>query len=586
METPQITFARRPVGQHTIALQTALCPPRIGRREHGLDQAFDEDMADRNHDQAERFDLLSRSAPLAVAALVTCVCLFHGLTAFGLVGPDEPRYAAIARDMAEGGDWVTPQLHGEPWLEKPILYYWVAAVGYRLFGDTEVAARFPSVAGAATTMLALSWLTRRFYGSTTTGLFLLLFPSSIAILVFARAATTDMLFSATLALSMVTAAPLVLPRDVRGMTGWKIAFGTALGLAVLAKGPAGVVLAGASILIGAVGAGRVWQVFRLAGPWSLGSFAVVALPWYVLCALRNPDFIQVFFISHNVERFLTPVFQHQQAFWYFGPVLILGLAPWTAALGAAIHRIATTLRQQTWAGSPSMFLAGWVLFPVVFFSLSQSKLPGYVLPAIPAATVLLARAMAITLARPAAARSVALGTAGVLGAMAIAFFVAPGVASAGVKPGVVRPLALVLAVATVAAGYLATRGRLRATVTVAALAIGVGLWQLNTTLMPQLDASISTRVAAREARRLAGGDAVHTYELHRAWQYGLEYYLHGSLPEWTSNTPAHSVVVTDSRGMRTMQLEGAGIVVLGEVSPDAMIVRTDPDGERLTPAQD
>jgi len=543
-------------------------------------------MADRNHPPARRSGLISRSAHLVVAALVTSVCLFHGLTSFGLVGPDEPRYAAVARDMAEGNDWVTPRLHGEPWLEKPILYYWVAAVGYRLFGDTEVAARLPSVAGAATTMLALSWLTRRFYGAPTAGLFLLLFPSSIAILVFARAATTDMLFTATLALSMVTAAPLVLARDSRGMTGWQIGFGTALGLAVLAKGPAGIVLAGASILIGALASGRLRQVLRLAGPWSLVSFALVALPWYVLCALRNPEFIQVFFISHNVERFLTPVFQHQQAFWYFGPVLLFGLAPWTAAIGATIHRVATTLRRRDWTGSPSMFLAGWVLFPVVFFSLSQSKLPGYVLPAIPAATVLLARALALALSRPSAARTVGLGTAGVLSAMAIAFFAAPGVASAGVPPGAVRPLALILTVAAVATGYLGGRGRLRAAVTVAALTIGLGLWQLNTTLMPQLDASLSTRVAAQEARSLAGGEAVHTYGLHRAWQYGLEYYLHGALPEWTNDTPAGSLVVTNSRGMRTMQLEGAGIVVLREVSPDAMVVRTDPDGERLTPAQD
>jgi 4-amino-4-deoxy-L-arabinose transferase-like glycosyltransferase len=94
-------------------------------------------MADRPPTPARRSGLISRSGHLVVAALVTSVCLFHGLTSFGLVGPDEPRYAAVARDMAAGNDWVTPRLHGEPWLEKPILYYWVAAVGYRLFGDTE-----------------------------------------------------------------------------------------------------------------------------------------------------------------------------------------------------------------------------------------------------------------------------------------------------------------------------------------------------------------------------------------------------------------------------------------------------------------
>ncbi len=518
---------------------------------------------------------------VALAVLVTCVCLFGGLTAFGLVGPDEPRYAAIARDMAVGDDWVTPRLHGEPWLEKPILYYWVAAIGYRVFGDSELAARLPSAAGAATSMLALGWLAWRFYGGPTAALFVLLFPSSIAILVFARAATTDMLFSATLALALASSAPLVLLRQPRGTRGYQIGFGAALGLAVLAKGPAGIVLAGSAIVIGTLLARRLPLVWRLAGPWSLGTFALVALPWYVLCALRNPEFIQVFLISHNVERFLTPVFQHQQPFWYFAPVLLLGLAPWTAAIVTTVYTAATTVTRRDWAGSPSMFLAGWVIFPVVFFSLSQSKLPGYVLPAMPAAIVLLARALALAMIRPAAARAVGLGTAAVLAVMAITFLAAPGVASAGVEAGAVRPLSVILSLAAVVTGFVGSRGQLRAAVAVAALTIALGLWQLNATLMPRLDSGISTRVTAQEASHLAEGGPVHTYALHRAWQYGLEYYLNGALPEWTSDTPTGALVVTNRRGMRAMQLEGAGVVVLRDVSADAMLVRTDPDGERL-----
>ncbi len=543
-------------------------------------------MADQGHPPTWVPGTTVARVQLAVAALVTFVCLFNGLTAFGLVGPDEPRYAAIARDMAEGDDWITPRLHGDPWLEKPILYYWVAAVGYRLFGDNELAARLPSVAGAAATMLALSWLARRFYGGPTAALFLLLFPSSIAILVFARAATTDMLFSTTLALALASAAPLVLLRRPSGMTGYQIGFGAALGLAVLAKGPAGVVLAGAGIVIGALCSRRLPQVLRLAGPWSLGTFALVALPWYVLCAARNPEFIQVFLISHNVERFLTPVFQHEQPFWYFAPVLVLGLAPWTAAIVATLHGAATTVTRRDWAGSPSMFLAGWVIFPVVFFSLSQAKLPGYVLPAMPPAILLLAHALATALPRPAAARAVGLGTAAVLAAMAVAFFAAPAVESAGVEAGAVRPLGMLLSVAALVAGYVGNRGRLRAAVTVAALTIALGLWQLNATVMPRLDPGISTRVAAQEARSLADGGPVRTYGLHRAWQYGLEYYLDGVLPEWTVDAPAGALVVTNRRGMRAMQLEGAGIVVLREVSADAMLVRTEPDGERLTTGRD
>ncbi|SVA26966.1 uncharacterized protein METZ01_LOCUS79820, partial [marine metagenome] len=183
-------------------------------------------------------------AQLAVALLVIYVCLFNGLNAFGLVGPDEPRYASIARDMAADGDWITPRLHGEPWLEKPILYYWVAAVGYQLFGDGETAARFPSVTGAVATLLALGWLAFRFHGPNTAALFVLAFPSSIAVLVFARAATTDMLFTSTLALAMAAATPLLVIEQPRRKFIFQIAFGTALGLSVLAKGPVGVLLAG------------------------------------------------------------------------------------------------------------------------------------------------------------------------------------------------------------------------------------------------------------------------------------------------------------------------------------------------------
>jgi len=181
---------------------------------------------------------------------------------------------------------------------------------------------------------------------------------------------------------------------------------------------------------------------------------------------------------------------------------------------------------------------------------------------------------------------VGLGTAAVLAAMAVAFLVSPGVASAGVEAGAVRPLGVLLSLAAVVTGYVGSRGRLHAGVAVAALTIALGLWQLNTTLMPRLDPGISTRVAAREARRLADGEPVRTYALHRAWQYGLEYYLHRALPEWTSDTPSGALVVTNRRGMRAMQLEGAGIVVLRDVSADAMVVRTDPDGERLLIARD
>ena len=514
--------------------------------------------------------------------LVAYVCFFHGLSAFGLVGPDEPRYTSIARDMAAGGDWVTPRLHGEPWLEKPILYYWVAALGYRIFNNGELAARLPSVLGALTTMLALGWVAWRFYGPTTATLFALVFPSSVAVLAFARAATPDMLFTSTLALAMAAAAPLVLLHQRRAVWAYQVAFGTALGLAVLAKGPAGLVLAGACTVIGALGTRRGARLWGLAGPWVLASFAVVALPWYIVCALRNPEFVQVFLVSHNVERFLTPVFQHTQPFWYFGLVLLLGFAPWTAAIVATVREATTTLTRRTWTGSPSIFFASWVLFPVVFFSLSQSKLPGYVLPAVPAAVMLLAHALDMALGRNTrGARALGLGTAAVLGAMTVTFIVSPGVESAGLEAGAVRPLAGILGVAALAAGYVGNRGQLRATVAVSALGIALTLWQLNAMLLPRLDPLISTRAMAQDAADVADGGPVHAYELHRAWHYGLEYYLGRQVPEWTRQDPAGSVVMTTDRGMWAMQKHGASLRVLRRVSDDAVLVVTGGGVDRI-----
>ena len=591
---------------------------------------------------------------LVVLLLVAYVSFFHGLTAFGLVGPDEPRYASIARDMAASGDWVTPRLHGEPWLEKPILYYWFAAVGYRIFSDGELAARLPSVLGALTTLLALGWVAWRFYGSTTATLFALVFPSSVGVFAFARAATPDMLFTSMLALALAAAAPLVLLNQHRFVPAYQFAFGAALGLAVLAKGPAGVVLAGASTVIGALLIKRGGRVWRLAGPWALVSFAVVALPWYVLCAVRNPDFVQVFLVSHNVQRFLEPVFRHEQPFWYFGPVLLLGVAPWTAAIVATVQEAATRLRRRAWAGSPSIFFASWVLFPVLFFSFSQSKLPGYVLPAVPAAALLLAHALARAArgARPAVcdqrpstysgrpdpaerrriphrpaldhalrgsqtagilpghashwtdaaalrmglgaphdvhhrlhnptrARALGLGTAAVLGVMTVAFIVAPAVGSAGIEAGAVRPLAAVLGVAALAAGYVGNRGRLQATVAVSALGVALTLWQLNAMLLPRLDPLISTRVAAQDAADLANGTLVQAYELHRAWHYGLEYYLGRQVPEWNRRDPVGSVVMTTDHGMRLMQMHGASLRVLRRVSDDAVLVLTSVGEDRV-----
>jgi 4-amino-4-deoxy-L-arabinose transferase-like glycosyltransferase len=190
-----------------------------------------------------------QTAAESFAVVVVGVCLFGQLGAIGLVGPDEPRYAWIARAMAETGDWVTPRLYDAPWFEKPVLYYWLAGLGFKLGFSAEWAARLPSAFAALAATIAIAWLARRYYTSdsdsptTPAVLAAIVFATSVAAIGFARAATPDMLFSAAIAMAMACAA-YVLPLDTEpdrdGDDGAQeyVAlglFGAFLGLGALAK---------------------------------------------------------------------------------------------------------------------------------------------------------------------------------------------------------------------------------------------------------------------------------------------------------------------------------------------------------------
>src|ERR1700747_3686229 len=143
----------------------------------------------------------------AILIVVTLyICYFSHLGVFGFVGRDEPRYAWIARDMAETGDWVTPRLYGKPWFEKPPLFYWGAALSFKLFGVSEAAARLPSALSALLATLALAWLALRLYDAETARWLLLLLPTTVGMIGFSHAAATDMPFTAMLTVAMVAAA--------------------------------------------------------------------------------------------------------------------------------------------------------------------------------------------------------------------------------------------------------------------------------------------------------------------------------------------------------------------------------------------
>ena len=327
----------------------------------------------------------------------------------GLVGADEPRYAQIAHEMLVRFDsahtikgklsaCVTPYLYGRPWLEKPALYYWRAMFLFQDFGVHDWSARLPSTTFAFV-MIALIYLHMRRFRPGGHLDAALITVACAGIIGFARGASTD----------MQLAAPLCI-----GLLGWYAWYETGskfwlydiyffTGLATLAKGPVAPGLAGLIILAFAL-LRREWHIVPRTLWWpGIALYFAMVLPWFVAVQHQNPTFFREFFIQHNLERFATDRFRHEQPFWYYGVVVILGVLPWAVvAIRALIDGVQTSVAEwrmrHSKPGNPVFssrpgdafpeFLVLWALIPIAFFSFSKSKLPGYILPSIPPITIL------------------------------------------------------------------------------------------------------------------------------------------------------------------------------------------------------
>ena len=333
-----------------------------------------------------------RFGPLGLLAL-SLFALFYGLGRLPLLGPDEPRYAEVAREMYLSGDWITPRLADIPWFEKPALTYWLSALGFKLFGVSEFAARFFITLLAAVGALLLYGFGCRVhsarYGYVSASVLL-----TMALwLGFARAATFDLPLTVCL-----TAALLAFflweqntDSEPRRDIYW-YAFAASLGLALLAKGLVGIVLPagiiGAYLLLT-----RRLRVLWRPKLWLLGGglLIAVAATWYVPMLMQHGRaFINEFIIGHHFQRYVSNKYKHPQPFYFFLLVALAGCLPWTAWLIASAQRAVQERRALLIepAERLRLFLWLWVLVPLVFFSLSGSKLPGYILPIFPALALL------------------------------------------------------------------------------------------------------------------------------------------------------------------------------------------------------
>ncbi len=342
--------------------------------------------------QGERLSSETRFRTDALLLVGFCGFLFFfGLAYFGLMGADEPRYAQVAREMLARHDWITPTLGGQPWMEKPPLYYWQAMLAYAVVGVSDWAARVPSALDASLMVVGIYFFLRRFRpGFEIDGA--LMTASAAGVIGFARAASTDMPLAATFTLALVAWYAWY---ESQSKTYLASAY-VLVALGMLAKGPVAPFLALAVVLAFALAKGDVRLLLRTLWLPGILLFCAVALPWYIAVQVKNHDFFRIFILEHNLARFGTNLYRHKEPFWYYVPVVLIGLLPWmmffVTALVENLRAWWAEGREMLRAeDSLNVFLIIWLAVPVIFFSIAQSKLPGYIVPALPAGTLLLAQ---------------------------------------------------------------------------------------------------------------------------------------------------------------------------------------------------
>lgn len=308
-----------------------------------------------------------------------------------LIHPDEGRYAMLSLGMLQSGDWITPRLNGILYFEKPALQYWMGALSFEFFGINEFAARFwPGLTGMLA-VLAVGLTARRLWGNGRYAA--LVVGGSFWVIGNSHFLSLDMgvSFFLTLALCAFLWAQQDAATAAERRYGMWAAW-AAMAAAMLSKGLIGVLIPGSVLLLYSL-LNRHWAPWRRM-QWLPGGaiFLLLAGPWFWQVAERNPGFAYFFFIRQHFARYLTDEAQRTEAWWFFVPVLLAGFLPWTSLLPRLVRE--AWPRQPQSAFQPRRFVLIWAVFVFVFFSLSNSKLPSYILPMFPALALLLGQTLA------------------------------------------------------------------------------------------------------------------------------------------------------------------------------------------------
>jgi 4-amino-4-deoxy-L-arabinose transferase-like glycosyltransferase len=441
----------------------------------------------------------------------------------GFVAADEPRYAALGRSMAETGDLITPRLDGAPWFEKPPLLYWTTAAATRFGFRDEWAARLPG----ALISLAFLWffwgVLEREFSRETALLATSILGLSIGWVAYSFVAVTDLEMSALLGVAL-----LVTLFDTRPGRGWVA--GLFLGLAVLAKAFVPLVLFFPA-----------WTVARGKRIQIPVAAALVAAPWHLLCYRANGSaWWDVYFWKQMVARFFDAGLEHVQPIWFYLPVLLGLMFPWTPLMALLMAR-------RTWADVRIQFLGWWVLFGFAVFSVSRNKLPGYVLPLMPALAVILAEG----LRKASRSQWLLASSAAMLALLPPAAARLPAGLLVGIRRAqgnwtgtLVWSIPFVLAAGAV--WWLAHVEKRREAALVCALAAAAGFAVVKWTVFPVVDRSVSARAFWMEHKNRMD-DACLEENLRRDWEYGLNYYAHRALPHCEGSPGGVRVGMSDGK---------------------------------------
>lgn len=332
------------------------------------------------------------------ALLIVLAILWFGPIDYRrLAKPDEARYAEISREMVATGDWLTPRLNDLKYFEKPPLQYWATAAAYEIFGLSEGPARLWTALTGFAGILLTYFAGRVLFGRQQGFFAAAVLASSLWYVLLGHINTLDMGLSFFLTLSVFG---LLLAQREHAkrhqQRNWMLIAWIGMALAVMSKGLIGIVLPGAALVLYSIlnRDAKIWTRLHLGK--GLLLFLLITAPWFIAVSSANPEFAQFFFIHEHFDRFAKSDHDRAGPMYYFLPLLLAGILPWLLALIPALLRSWKIQRGfEQYRFHPNRFLLIWCVFIFVFFSISKSKLPSYILPIFPALALLIAQYLEI-----------------------------------------------------------------------------------------------------------------------------------------------------------------------------------------------